>query len=63
METYTYEDVKNAYKAVIEVGKAHAIGLFGPLSAQMQHRRNLKELDGSAKELYEKLMNDESIHY
>lgn len=43
METYySYEHVKNAYKAIIEVGRARVIGLFGPLSAQVQHRKNLK---------------------
>ena len=55
METYySYEHVKNAYKAIIEVGRARVIGLFGPLSAQVQHRKNLKQLDGATKELYEK---------
>lgn len=63
MEQYSYEDVKKAYKAIIEVGRARAIGLFGPLSAQVRHRQNLKELEGSAKELYEKLLNDEEINY
>lgn len=63
METYTYEDVKQAYKAVIEVGKANVIGLFGPLSAQVKHRQNLKELEGAARDLYEKLMSDETINY
>lgn len=63
MKEYTYEDVKAAYQAVIAVGKAKVTGLFGSLSAQMQHNKNLKELQGPAKELYEKLMSDESIHY
>lgn len=63
MNTYTYEDVKNAYKAIIEVGKARMVGVFGPWSAQVQHRKNLKELDGAAKELYEKLVSDETINY
>ena len=63
MEFYTYDDVKEAYKAVIEVGKAQAKGLFGGLSAQVQHSKNLKKLDGAAKELYNKLMSDKSINY
>lgn len=63
MNEYSYDDVKKAYKAIIEVGKANAIGLFGPMSAQVKHRQNLKELEGSAKELYEKLLNDKSINY
>lgn len=63
MEKYTYEDVKIAYKAIIEVGKANVVGLFGPVSAQVKHRQNLKELEGAALELYEKLINDESINY
>lgn len=62
-DRYTYENVKEAYKAIIEVGKARAIGLFGGLSAQVQHRQNLKKLDGKTKELYEKLLNDKSINY
>lgn len=63
MKEYSYEDVREAYKAVIDVGRANVIGLFGPLSAQVRHRQNLKELKGSAKELYEKLMNDKTINY
>lgn len=64
METYySYEHVKNAYKAIIEVGRARVIRLFGPLSAQVQHRKNLKQLDGATKELYEKLLNDKEINY
>lgn len=63
MEKYTYEDVKQAYKAIIEVGKARVVGLFGPFSAQVKHRQNLKELDSAARELYEKLMSDETINY
>lgn len=63
MKEYSYDDVKKAYKAIIEVGKANVSGLFGPLSAQLKHKQNLKELEGSAKELYEKLLNDESINY
>lgn len=63
MNNYNYEDVKQAYKAIIEVGKANVTGLFGPLSSQMQHRKNLKNLDGAALELYEKLLNDEDINY
>lgn len=63
MKEYSYEDVKQAYKAIIEVGKANVIGLFGPLSAQVKHKQNLKKLDGSARELYEKLLNDDEINY
>lgn len=63
MNTYNYEDVKQAYKAIIEVGRANVIGLFGPVSAQVQHRKNLKQLEGAALELYEKLINDEDVNY
>lgn len=63
MSNYSYEDVKKAYVAIIKVGKANATGLFGGLSAQLQHNKNLKELDDSAKELYEKLLNDNEINY
>lgn len=63
MENYTYENVRDAYAAVIKVGKANVTGLFGPLSVQMQHRKNLKELDDKAKELYERLLNDPEINY
>lgn len=63
MKDYSYEDVKKAYKAIIEVGRANVIGLFGPVSAQVKHRQNLKELDGAALELYEKLLNDKEINY
>ena len=63
MWNYTYEDCKNAYAAIVKVGRANVMGLFGPLSAQVQHNKNLKELDDSAKELYEKLLNDPDINY
>ena len=64
METYySYEHVKNAYKVIIEVGRARVIGLFGPLSDQVQHRKNLKQLDGATKELYMKLLEDKEINY
>lgn len=63
MENYSYEDVKKAYKAIIEVGKANVTGLFGPFSAQVKHRQNLKELNDSARELYERLLNDDEINY
>lgn len=63
MNEYTYENVKEAYKAIIEVGRANMIGLFGPMSAQVKHRQNLKQLEGASKELYERLLNDESINY
>ena len=63
MNTYSYEDVKKAYAAIIKVGKANVTGLFGGLSAQLQHNKNLKELDGPAKELYLQLLNDEEIDY
>lgn len=63
---YTYEDVKQAYAAIIEVGKANvkgSCGMFGAFYANQQHRRNLKSLEGNAKELYAKLMEDKSINY
>lgn len=63
MDTYSYEDMKKAYKAIIEVGKANMLGLFGPLSAQVKHRQNLKELNDSARELYERLLEDPDINY
>ena len=66
MEKYTYEDVREAYKAIIEVGRvnvAHGGGMFGAFYANKQHDKNLKALNDSAKELYEKLMNDKSINY
>ena len=63
MDTYSYEDMKKAYKAIIEVGKANVSGMFGPFSAQMKHKQNLKELDESARELYERLLNDPDINY
>ena len=62
MENYTYEDVKQAYKAIIEVGRAN-IRFGGALAAQMKHRENLGKLKGNAKELYEKLLNDKDINY
>ena len=58
---YTYEDVKKAYMAVIEVGKCNV--RLGALGAQIQHTNNLWELEGAALELYDKLMNDETINY
>ena len=66
MANYTYEDVKKAYTAIIEVGRANVSGgggMFGAFYANTQHRKNLKALDGNAKELYEKLMNDKTINY
>ena len=68
MNNYNYEDVKQAYKAIIEVGKVSAstsmLGTFGGnFLVQNQHRKNLKNLDGAALELYEKLLNDEDINY
>ena len=33
MSDYSYEEVKKAYKAIIEVGRANVVGLLGPLSA------------------------------
>ena len=63
MNEYTYENVKEAYKAIIEVGKARTIGLFGPMSAQVRHYQNLKQLEGASKELYERLLNDKEINY
>ena len=66
MANYTYEDVRKAYAAIIEVGKANmggGCGMFGAFYANTQHRKNLKALEGNAKELYEKLMNDKSINY
>lgn len=61
MNTYTYEDVKQAYAAIIEVGKSQA--LFGPFAVDLQHVKNLQTLEGAAKELYEKLLSDETINY
>lgn len=58
---YSYNEVKEAYKAIIRVGKANV--KFGPVTADVMHRRNLRELDGATKELYEKLINDEEINY
>lgn len=63
MENYSYEDVKKAYKAIIEVGRANVIGPFGPASAKVKHIQNLKELDGAVLKLYEKLLSDEEINY
>ena len=63
MSDYSYEEVKKAYRAIIEVGRANLVGLFGPLSAQIQHAKNLSELDDTTKELYLKLLNDDDINY
>ena len=63
MSNYSYEDVKKAYVAIIKVGKANVTGLLGGLSAQLQHNKNLKELNGAAKELYLQLLNDDEINY
>lgn len=63
MSDYSYEEVKKAYKAIIEVGRANVVGLFGPLSAQRQRAKNLSELDETTKELYLKLLNDDDINY
>lgn len=60
-EKYNYEQVKEAYKAIIRVGKANV--KFGQLTANVIHRKNLRELEGDVKELYEKLINDEDINY
>lgn len=59
MKEYSYDDVKNAYIAIIKLGKAKV--MFGITTAQ--HVYNLTQLDDKAKELYKKLMNDKSIHY
>lgn len=58
---YTYENVKKAYEAIIEVGKHNT--LLGQVGAQCMHVMNLKQLEGATLELYEKLINDESIKY
>ncbi len=61
MRKYSYEEVKQAYVGIIEVGKMSS--LFGNMTAQMQHTKNLEQLDGAAKDLYIKLMTDKSINY
>ena len=64
MEKYTYENVKEAYKAIIEVGKATVSGgLLGTIGANIQHNKNLNKLEGASKELYKKLIEDEDINY
>lgn len=60
-EKYNYEQVKEAYKAIIRVGESTV--KFGQVAANIMHRRNLRELDKATKELYEKLINDEDINY
>lgn len=62
MENYTYEEVKQAYAAIIAVGRAN-IRFGGALAAQMKHNENLHKLKGNAKELYQKLTSDEEINY
>lgn len=62
MENYTYEDVKQAYKAIIDVGRAN-VRFGGAFAAQMKHNENLFKLKDNAKELYEKLLNDKDINY
>ena len=59
---YSYNDVKKAYAAIIEVGKKQA-GMFGSVGAQVQHQKNLRMLDGKARELYIKLIEDKDINY
>ena len=59
---YTYDEVKQAYAAIIEVGKKRA-GLFGSVGAQIQHKKNLMTLKDKAKELYIKLLEDKEINY
>ncbi len=59
---YDYNDVKQAYTAIIEVGKKR-VGLFGSVGAQIQHKKNLMTLEGNAKELYIKLLEDKEINY
>lgn len=64
MTNYTYENVKEAYKAIIEIGKATAKGgLIGGFTANIQHNKNLNKLEGASKELYQKLLDDEDINY
>ena len=59
---YSYDDVKKAYAAIIEVGKKQA-GMFGSVGAQVQYQKNLRTLDGKARELYIKLIEDKDINY
>ena len=59
---YSYDDVKQAYTAIIEVGKKRG-GMFGSVGAQIQHKKNLMKLEGNAKELYIKLLEDKEINY
>lgn len=59
---YSYDNVKQAYMAVNEVHKKRN-GMFGSVGAQIQHQQNLMKLEGNAKELYIKLLEDEEINY
>ena len=59
---YEYDDVKQAYKAIIEVGKKQC-GMFGAIAAQAQHKKNMSTLKGKAQELYVLLLNDVEINY
>lgn len=63
MNKYTYEEVREAYKAIIKVGEARVKGLVPYVATQLQHSKNLVELEGGARDLYEKLINDDSINY
>lgn len=61
---YSYEDVKEAYAAFIEVRKCEANEKYlGWAKAKFCHSRNLKALDRNAKDLYMKLISDETINY
>ena len=63
MEQYTYENVRDAYAAIIKVGEARVNGLVPFVAVQVQHSKNLKELDDAARDLYEKLISDDSINH
>ena len=61
MEKYTYEDVKQAYAAIIAVGRANVC--FGAFASRRKHAENLFKLKGDAKELYKKLTSDKDVNY
>ena len=64
MEKYTYENVKEAYMAIIKIGRSTVSGgLFGTINANIQHNKNLNSLEGASKELYQKLLEDKDINY
>ena len=63
MEQYSYENVKEAYMAIIEVGRANVSGFMGQWKAQRQHTKNLQTLEGASKELYVRLIEDKTINY